>query len=128
MMELAALSGAAVATAAPYFAKMLDGATEKIGEDAADAAGKLVGWLRAKLTPGGKAALEELQKKPDNALKRNILDLQIQTLLAEQPELTGQLEALVKAVPAPAVVQNLTAGDGAKVAQLAGINNSFNIS
>jgi len=126
-MELAALSGAAVTAAAPYFAKMLDGATERIGEDAADSAGKLVGWLRAKLSPGGKEALAELQKKPDNELKRHLLDLQIQTLLDEQPELAGQLEALVKAVPAPAVVQNLTAGDGAKVAQVAGNNNSVNI-
>jgi len=125
MMDLVTLSGTAVAAAAsPYLAKMVDGATEKIGEDALVAAGKVVDWLRAKLSPGGKEALDDLAKQPDDKVKQEILKLQIQKILRDNPRFVDELQALL-----PTISQTQTvSGDGAKVAQVGPNSNNNSIS
>ncbi len=98
MTDLITLSGAAVAAVSPYLAKIVDGAAEKVGEDAFEAAGKLVGWLRAKLSPAGKEALDDLANQPSDTLTQDIL----------------------LAASAPKIQQTLTVdGEGAKGAQVA---------
>ena len=85
MIELVTLASAAVTAVSPYFAKMVDGATEKIGESTIEASGKLIGWLRAKLSHAGKEALSDLARDPGDALTQDMLKLQIQKLLRDNP-------------------------------------------
>ena len=128
MIELVTLASAAVTAVSPYFAKMVDGATEKIGESAVETSGKLIGWLRAKLSPAGKEALSDLARDPGDALTQDMLKLQIQKLLLDNPELAGELQSLLPAAAAPTIVQTQTvSGEGAKGAQIAGNSNSVNI-
>lgn len=129
-IEPVTASVAAVALVTPYLAKMGEAAAEKIGEAGAEAAAKVIGWLRSKLTAGGREALQDLEKMPDNADRQGALRVQVEKILARQPELLAELQALLppEAIEsAGAMIQDVS-GAGAKAAQVRGSGNTTTIS
>lgn len=114
----------------PYLAKMGEAAAEKIGEAGADAAGKVLGWLRNKLTPGGREALQDLEQVPENVDRQGALRVQLEKVLEQHPELLAELEAMLPAEAIEqggAMVQNVS-GVGAKASMTKGSGNTTTIS
>jgi len=75
--------------------------------------------------PRGKEALDDLAKQPDDTLTQDMLKLQIQKFLRDNPQLVGELQALLPTAATPTNQQNQNvSGDNAKAAQVWGNNNS----
>jgi hypothetical protein len=55
---------AAVAVLVPYLAKAGEEAAKKIGEEAGEAGGRVLGWLHARLGGRAKDALDDLVASP----------------------------------------------------------------
>lgn len=104
------LAAAAVAAILPYLVKAGESAAAKIGEQAGEAGGKLLGWLRDKLSPRAKEALDDLEADPQSADNQADLRKQIVKQLEAEPELRTELQRLVGQVQASdnAMVQNVT--------------------
>ena len=125
MIELAA---AAVTVLTPYLVEAGHEAAKTVGKDASEAAGKLLGWLREKLTPRGKEALAELEHKPTAASNQDDVRVQLTKLLEQEPGLTGELRSLLEAAGKPAGGINVSVGAGAKSNVTVGRGNTSSIS
>lgn len=127
-MDPISLASAAVATLAPYLAKAGEGAAKKIGEQAVDSAGKLLGWMRAKLGGRAQEALDDLAAKPDSEDNQADLRKQLAKALEADPALAAELRALLPAdaLAEGSMTQNVS-GAGAKAAQVKGSGNTTTI-
>src|SRR4051794_28254964 len=94
-MDPISLAAAAVAVLSPYLAKAGEGAAKKLGEEAVDGAGKLLGWMRAKLGGGAKEALEELATTPGDQDNQAVLRKQLAKALQADPALAAELQAML---------------------------------
>ncbi|HEU0097289.1 MAG TPA: hypothetical protein VFQ67_00810 [Allosphingosinicella sp.] len=128
MLDGAALITAAVALVAPYLAKAGESAAEKVGEASAEGAGKVLGWMRAKLTGRAKEALDDLEKAPGSEDNQADLRKQLARAIEADPALAEELRALIpaEAMEEGAMVQNVS-GAGAKAAQVRGSGNRTTI-
>jgi hypothetical protein len=125
-MEPLSLASAAVAALSVYLAKVGDGAAKKIGEEAG---GKLLGWMRTKLTGRAKEALSDLVAHPDSEDNQADLRKQLTKALETDPALAAELQAMLPAAAtmADSMVQNV-GGAGPKAAQVKGSGNTTTIS
>ena len=115
-------ASAAVGFLTPYLVEAGKGAAKKVGENSVTGAGKLLGWMRSKLTGRGKQALDDLEQKPDSAGYQAVLSEHLAELLEAEPSLRGELRSL-----APATTQIQTVqGAGAKGFQISGDGNVVN--
>ena len=112
------LASAAVAILSPYLAKAGEGAAKKIGEEAVDTGGRLLGWMRAKLGGRAREALDDLVVKPDSEDNQADLRKQLTKMLVTDPGLAVELRALLSA----------DSGANAKAAQVKGSGNTTSIS
>jgi hypothetical protein len=128
-MEPISLATAAVAALAPYLSKAGEGAAKKIGEEAVDAGGKLLAWVRAKLSGRGQEALDDLAAAPDSEDNQADLRKQLAKALEANPGLAEDLTGMLRTsgVNVDSMVQNVT-GAGAKAAQVKGSGNTTTIS
>jgi len=108
------------------------GDTAKVAADASKQVigKKIAAWLEEKLA--GKpeaAALEKLKQEPSSVTRRDYAKSALTVLLESDPGLRAELEKLLAEVGAagPSIRQTATAGDGAKIIQVAGNNNSNTI-
>jgi hypothetical protein len=124
LMPIDIAISAAVAALAPYLADAAKGAAEGVGEGAAHAAGRLLGWLRQKLTGRAKAALDDLEAEPQLETNQQILSLRLAELAAKQPIFLEELRRLLPAGAETEVRQRMTLGTGAKGAQTVGQGNT----
>ena len=127
-MPIEPITAAAVALVAPYLVKMGEAAAGKVGQASVEAAGKLLGWMRAKLSGRAREALDDLEKSPDNADNQADLRKQLAKALEADPALAEELRALIppEAMAAGAMTQNVS-GAGAKAAQVRGSGNRTTI-
>ncbi|HTW28075.1 MAG TPA: hypothetical protein VME92_13170 [Acetobacteraceae bacterium] len=127
-MDPLTLASAAVAALAPYFAKAGEGAAKKMGEEAVDAGGRLLGWMRDKLGGRAQAALDDLAADPGSEDNAADLRKQLAKTLAANPALADELRALLPAGAAGGDTMTQTvSGPGAKAAQIKGSGNTTNI-
>jgi hypothetical protein len=128
-MDPATIAAATVTVLSPYLTEIGHGALDKIGEDAIDAGGKLINWLRNKLSGNGQEALKDLATHPNDSDTQATLRVQIKKTLEANPTLANELSHLLQQTGAiDASTMTVTAGDGAKVAQIKGSNKATNIS
>ena len=122
-------AAAAVALIAPYLAKMGEKAAEKAGEASVEAAGKVFGWLRAKLSGRAREALDDLEKSPDDADNQADLRKQLAKAMEADPSLVDELRALLPddAQDGGSMTQTVS-GPGAKASQVRGSGNTTTIS
>jgi hypothetical protein len=127
-MEPITLASVAIAALTPYLAKAGEGAAKKIGEEAAAAGGRLLGWMRAKLGSRGQEALDDLAAKPENEDNQADLRKQLVKALEADPALATELRAMLPAAPtsADSMIQDVS-GAGAKAAQVKGSGNTITI-
>src|SRR6185312_10591669 len=98
------------------------GAAKKVGENSVAGAGKLLGWMRDKLTGRGKQALDDLERRPESAGYQAVLSEHLAEQLEAEPSLRDELRSLL-----PATVQVQTVqGAGAKGLQISGNGNVVN--
>lgn len=128
-VELAVAAAAAVNLVTPYIAEAGKGAAKKIGEDSVASAGRLLGWLRERLTGRAKEALDDLEGNPASEDNQADLRKQLAKLLAEKPELLAELRALLPADPAEAAgaMHQTVQGERAKGAQVRGDRNKVSM-
>jgi hypothetical protein len=128
-MDPVTLASAAVAVLRPFLAKVGEGAAKKMGEEAVDTGGKLLGWMRAKLGGRAKEALDDLASKPDSEDNQADLRKQLAKALEADPVLATELRAMLSADAAgsDSMSQNVS-GAGAKAAQVKGSGNTTTIS
>src|SRR4051812_35565891 len=114
-MDPVTLASTAVALLSPYLAKAGEGAAKKIGEDAVETGGKLLGWVRARLDGRAKEALDDLTHKPDSEDNQADLRKQLAKALEANPTLAAELHAILPADAAgtDSMSQNVS-GAGAK--------------
>ena len=111
MIEIANLATAAVAALA--------------GEIAKGTAGPMRAWIGRRL--GGKR-VEGLAAAPDDAAATEALAKRLRVELEANPELAGELRALLAGDGATHAPQTASAsGDGASIVQIQGESNSVNI-
>jgi hypothetical protein len=127
-MDPISLATAAVAVLSPYLAKAGEGAAKKIGEEAVDGAGKLIGWMRTKLGGAAQKALDDLAAKPNSELNQTDLRTQLAKALEADPALAAELQAMLprQATEAGAMTQDVS-GAGAKAQQIRGSGNTSTI-
>jgi hypothetical protein len=122
------LAAAAVGVLAPYLSQATKEAAKTVGKETAEAALKLLGWMREKLTGRAKEALAELEEKPDSQLNQDDLRTQLAKLLEKQPDLISQLSELLSQAQTQGDVMNQTVGAGGKASQIKGDRNTVSIS
>jgi tetratricopeptide (TPR) repeat protein len=127
-MDPVTLATAAVAVLAPYLAKAGEGAAKKLGEEAVDAGGKLLFWLRGKLGGRAQEALDDLKKEPGSEDNQADVRKQLKKALEADPALAAELQAMLprEATDAGAMTQDVS-GAGAKAAQVRGSWNTTTI-
>jgi hypothetical protein len=102
----------------------------KAAEGAASESGKqLLSWLRERFTgKPAEAILDEAAAHPDDDLRLQSLELQIQLLLRENDGYRQQLETLLAAaLQSSTTHQAATAIGGSKIAQVAGTGNKTSV-
>ncbi len=120
----ATMAATAVAVVVPYLVEAGKEGAKTLGKEAADGAVKLLGWLKAKLTPGVREALAKLEKTPDDADRQAALRVALKDRLAEDQSLKDELAELLEGLPQAAIDQRLVQqGDHNRGAQVAGSNN-----
>ena len=113
-MDPVTLATAAVAALAPYLVAGGTEAAKQAGQD-------LYAWLKAKLTPAGKAALAEVERAPQDGDAQRALRLQLRKQLEAEPALLTELARLVEAPPRAGPVQKAdVVGDRNVVQQVVG--------
>ncbi len=122
------LAAAAVAALAPYLASAADSAATTLGEKAVEGGGRLLTWLREKLTGRAKDALGDLESDPQSADNQADLRKQIAKQLESEPELHSELQDLVSRIKASdeAMVQNVS-GTGAIGNMVRGNDNDVTV-
>jgi hypothetical protein len=125
-MDPVTLAAAAVAVLAPYFAKAGEEAAKKIGEEAVEAGGKLLGWMHARLGGRAKDALDDLVAGPGSKDNQADLRKQLVKVLEADPALAADLRAMLPAdaTGSDSMSQNVS-GAGAKAAQMKGSGNTI---
>lgn len=120
---------AAVALVSPYLVKMGESAAGKAGQASVDAAGKLLSWMRAKLTGRAREALEDLEKNPESEDNQADLRKQLAKALGADPSLAEELRGMLpsEALDASSMNQKVR-GSGAKAVQVRGSDNVTTIS
>jgi len=121
------LAASAVAFLAPYLVEAGKGGAKTIGKETASAAIGLLGWLREKLTGGGKEALDGFEAVPASDLNQDALRLQLAKLLTKQPELVSELQQLLAAIPSGGDTMSMNVAAGGKAAQIKGNQNTTTI-
>ncbi|HST76404.1 MAG TPA: hypothetical protein VLJ20_13590 [Acetobacteraceae bacterium] len=90
-------ASAAVGFLAPYLVEAGKGAAKKVGENSVTGAGKLLGWMRGKLSGRGKEALDNLENNPESDDNQADLRKQLVKLLETEPGLRDELRSLLPA-------------------------------
>lgn len=132
-MDLTLLATNAVALLSPYLARAAETAATKVGEMAAEGGGKLLAWMKGRLSGQSRVveALQDLTQQPTDADSQASLRVGLRKALEAQPELVEELAALLKELGAEKLVGNQlqsVSGDYNKVVQAAGKNFHVNIS
>jgi hypothetical protein len=128
-MEPVTLASAAVAALAPYLANAGEGAAKKIGEKAVETGGKLLGWMRARLSGRGQEALNDLTASPESTDNQADLRKQLAKALEANPELAAELKAMLPADAGHVDIMNQhVSGPGAKAVQVKGSGNTTTMS
>ena len=118
------MAATAVAAVVPYLVEAGKEGAKTLGKEAAAGAVQLLGWLKDRLTPGGREALAKLETAPDDADRQAALRVAVRDLLAADAGLRGELSRLLEAVPAAAIDQRLVqVGDHNTGVQVAGSGN-----
>lgn len=128
-MDPVTLATTAVAALSPYLVKMGESAAEKVGESSIEGAGKLLGWIKSKLTGRAQEALTDLVAAPADADNKATLRVQIRKALEADPALAEELATLLASV-APSssdTVSSLAIGPGAKSFSIKGNDNKVNM-
>ena len=119
------LATQAAAIAALYLGETGKAVAKKVGEELG---GKLLPWLRQKLTGRAKEALDDLEKNPGAEDNQADLRKQLTKLLEADPALLAELRALLPPAPATeTTLQTQTVGDNSRAAQNKG-DNTINLS
>jgi hypothetical protein len=127
-MDPSTLADATVAILSPYLAKFGEKAADKLGEEAPELGGKLLGWLRQKLGARGQGAMDDLVKKPDSEVDQTDLRTQLTKALQADPTLAAELAKLLPHDTTETGAMTLSAGAGAKAIQFKGSHNTGTIS
>ncbi|MEU9888846.1 hypothetical protein [Sphaerisporangium sp. NPDC051011] len=122
-MDIAALT-TFLAPLLPYLVKagekFGDAAAEQVGQETFGFAQRIWSALRGKVgeKPAAQEAVADVAEDPDDEDLRTILRIQLKRLLAEDPELTAEVERLWRQAPAAAgvTVTNVTASGTGSVA------------
>jgi hypothetical protein len=124
---LTAAAGA-VALLAPYLVKAGEEAAGKIGEASAEAAGKVLTWMRTRLTGRAKEALVDLEKAPEAEDNQADLRKQLTKILQSEPKFLAELLAMLppETFESPGMEQNVS-GSGARAAQVRGSGNTTSV-
>jgi hypothetical protein len=120
-------ASAAVGFLAPYLVEAGKGMAKKVGENSVGGAGKLLGWMRGKLTGRGKQALDDLDQKPDSAGYQAVLSERLAELLEAEPSLRDELRSLLPSAAQVDQSMHQTLRAGAKGAQIRGDSNKVDI-
>lgn len=124
----ATMAATAVAAVVPYLVEAGKEGAKTLGKETAAGTVKLLGWLKDKLTPGGREALAKLEQTPADPDRQAALRAALKDLLAEDQTLRAELEKLLDGIPRAAVNQNLVQqGDHNKGVQVAGESNTVKI-
>ena len=125
----ATMAATAVAAVVPYLTEAGKEGAKTLGKEAAAGAVRVLGWLKAKLTPGGQEALVKLEKAPDDTDRQAALRVALKDMLADDQTLQADLAKLLEGIPKAAIDQNLVQqGDHNKGALIAGDRSKVNIS
>lgn len=127
-MAIELLAAAAITMISPYLVKAGEAAAEKVGEGAAAAAGKVLGWIRSRLGGDAKAALEGVEANPGSEARKAVLKEELVRALEADPELAKELRALIPddLIDGGAMTQDVS-GAGAIGNQVKGSGNTVNI-
>ena len=119
------LASSAVALLTPYLKDAGTEAAKSLGKESANAALKLLGWLRGKLTGHARETLTDFEDTPDNQLNQDALRIELAKLLEKQPALIRDLQELLPSVPVREVTMTQVVGAGAAAGQISGNQNSI---
>lgn len=122
-ITLTALATTAVATLSPYLVKMGESAAETLGESSVEGAGKLLGWMKSKLTGRAQEALADLEAAPADDGNRADLTKQIRKALEADPALAAELAALLPAEASGDMVTAIASGDNSVANAVKGSGN-----
>ncbi|MGC9449792.1 hypothetical protein [Cereibacter johrii] len=114
-------------------AQAADLAVKHLVPSAAKGVGKVAGdvwaWITRKAPKDEAPTLAKIEEAPEKASSRTKLLGLLQEMLEENPDLSSELEAMLKEAPEGSVTQTMTVeGDTNKSAQVAGHNNTTTIS
>jgi hypothetical protein len=124
-MDVEAISAAAVGLVAPYLAKFGESAASKVGEASVGATGKVLGWMRKRLTGRAREALTDLEKAPNATDNQADARKQLARLLEQEPTLLEELRELLPTADSSAQEMNqLVGGVGAQAVQIRGDGNT----
>lgn len=127
-MAIELLAAAAISMISPYLAKAGEAAAGKVGEGAAEATGKVLGWLRAKLGGEAREALERVERNPESEGRQAVLKEELVRALEADPRLAEELGALIpEEVRQRVTLTQTVSGDNAKAAQVQGSGNDVTI-
>jgi hypothetical protein len=128
LVAAAEVAAAAVTVLTPYLNEAGKEAAKAVGKEAASQGGKLLGWLRDRLTGRGAEALAELERAPTDADNQADLRKQLKALLTDDPALLDALrDLLAESAPGGDALSQTVTGDNNKVAQVAGSGNSVSV-
>ena len=128
MTDDATMAATAVAAVVPYLVEAGKEGAKALGKEAAAGAVSVLGWLKKRLSPGGRDALAKLEKTPDDADRQAALRVAVRDLLAEDAGLRAELARLLEAVPAAAIDQRLVqVGDHNTGVLVAGTGNRTSV-
>ena len=111
-MDPTTLAAAAVSLLAPYLVKAGDRAAEKLGQSTVEGGGKLLAWMKRKLTGRAQESLAELEATPASADDQADFRKQLTKTLKEDPALLRELVALLPANAVSDVVSAVATGAG----------------
>lgn len=122
MIDVLMAAGSAVALVTPALIEIGKGGAERLGDAGA---GKLLAWLREKMTGRAREAMADLEQDPASPDNQADFRKQLVKLLKEDPELLKELQSLL---PPPAAagdtMKQHVEGAGAKGTQIKGSGNS----
>ena len=123
-MDPTTLAAAAVSLLAPYLVKAGDRAAEKLGESTVEGGGKLLAWMKRKLTGRAQESLAELEATPASADDQADFRKQLTKALKEDPAVLSELVAILPAKTTGDAVSADANGAGAVANATKGDNNT----
>lgn len=128
MPDPVTLATTAVALLSPYLVKFGEKAAERAGEGVADGGGKLLGWMKDKLTGRGKEALDDLTSAPHSDDNQADLRKQLTKLIEGDPALGEELRVLLsEAGQSTGDATAVASGDNAVAVSNTGAGSTINI-